>query len=269
MISVLSFIGMLLSVPAIDRGTGVKEADAIYTVLNEWNLIDCVKAFCFDTTATNTGISFSVCTLLKEKLGHDVLYLACRHHILEIISRNVTEIAWPVTNSPNVPIFKRLKYNWAKINTSKYDIRIEDDIITDVLHENRNNILEFTEDQFQHYQPRNDYKKLLELSYIFLGGIPKNGVKFKKPGAMHHARWLAKAIYCLKIYMFRNQFAISASDLRSLCEICVFIVKFYIKIWFNALTAIQAPNSDLELFKSLIKYKQIHPKIAEAALDKL
>lgn len=69
--------------------------------------------------------------------------------------------------------------------------------------------------------------------------------------------------------MFKDQFAISASDLRSLCEIFVFIVKFYIKIWFNASKANQAPYSDLELFKSLIKYKQVHPKIAEAALDKL
>lgn len=86
---------------------------------------------------------------------------------------------------------------------------------------------------------------------------------------MHHARWLAKAIYCLKIYMFRNQFVISASDLRSLREICVFIVTFYVKIWFTASKAIQAPYSDLELFKSLIKYKQVHPKVAEAALDKL
>lgn len=96
-----------------------------------------------------SGIHSGVCTILKKKLGHDVLYFACRHHILEIILRNVTEIAWPVTNSPNVPIFKRLKDNWAKIDTSLYDIGIEDDIIKDVLHDNKNNILEFIEDQFQ------------------------------------------------------------------------------------------------------------------------
>lgn len=48
-------IEQLLSIPAVDKGTGVKEAHAIYAVLKEWNLIDSVKAFCFDTTAVNTG----------------------------------------------------------------------------------------------------------------------------------------------------------------------------------------------------------------------
>ncbi|XP_046616392.1 uncharacterized protein LOC124303338 [Neodiprion virginianus] len=149
---------------------------------------------------------------------------------MEIILRTVTEIAWAVTNSPHVPIFKRLKDNWAKINTSMYDIGIDDVIIKDVLHDNKNNILEFIEDQLEQHQPRDDYRELLELAYIFLGGIPINGVKFKTPEGIHYARWLAKAVYCLKIYIFRNQFTRSASDLRYLREICVFIVIFYTKV---------------------------------------
>lgn len=95
------------------------------------------------------GIHSGVCTLLKKKLDRDMLYFACLHHILEIMLRNVTEIAWPVTSSPDVPIFKRLKDNWTKIDTSLYDIGIENDIIENVLHDNKNNILEFVEDQFQ------------------------------------------------------------------------------------------------------------------------
>lgn len=107
------------------------------------------------------------------------------------------------------------------------------------------------------------------LSYIFLGGIPKNGVKFRAPGAMHHARWLAKAIYCLKIYMFRKQFLISDHDVKALREICIFLVLFYLEAWFVATDPIKAPNFDLKLFLNLLIFKNIYPKIGEAALVKL
>lgn len=59
------------------------------------------------------------------------------------------EVAWPVTNSPNVPIFKRLKDNQSKINTSLYDIGIDDENIKDVLNENKNDIMQFIEDKFK------------------------------------------------------------------------------------------------------------------------
>lgn len=107
------------------------------------------------------------------------------------------------------------------------------------------------------------------LSRIFLGGGESHEVKFTAPGACHHARWLSKALYCLKIYMFRRQFKISIKEVNDLRKICVFIVLFYVKIWFIAPNAIKAPNSDLELVKNLIQYRDIHPDVANAALDKL
>lgn len=102
-----------------------------------------------------------------------------------------------------------------------------------------------------------------------MGGVNSQDVKFKAPGACHHARWLSKALYCLKIYLFRKQFKVSAAVLDSLRKICVFIVLFYVKIWFSAPDAIKAPNSDLQLIKDLVEYRKIHPKIANAALEKL
>lgn len=69
--------------------------------------------------------------------------------------------------------------------------------------------------------------------------------------------------------MFRNQFQIAAREKQILQKICVFIVIFYVKIWFTAPNAINAPNSDLQLVKDLIDYRKIHPEIANAALDKL
>lgn len=81
-------------------------------------------------------------------LRHDVFYFACCHHISEIMLRHVSECAWPATNSPNVPIFKRLKDDWHKINTSMYDIGVNDEKIKNILNEDKNNILNFIEDEF-------------------------------------------------------------------------------------------------------------------------
>lgn len=121
----------------------------------------------------------------------------------------------------------------------------------------------------QNRTSRDDYHELLTLSYIFLGGVPNKGLKFRAPGAMHHARWLSKAIYSLKIYMFRKQFHVNPSELLALREVCLFIVFFHVEAWFVATSAIEAPYHDLKLFQNLLEYKKDHPKVAEAALEKL
>lgn len=97
----------------------------------------------------------------------------------------------------------------------------------------------------------------------------EKGINFKKPGADSHARWLSKAIYSLKMFMFRNSFKMSSRDLKGLREICIFIILFYIKAWFTAPSAIQAPQSDLILLQELIQYRQKNSIIADAALSKL
>ncbi|XP_057336479.1 uncharacterized protein LOC130675041 [Microplitis mediator] len=245
-------IEQLLGVPIVEEATGINQAEIIYKVLNEWNISSRIKAMCFDTTAVNTGVNAGVCTVLEKKLGKNLLRLACRHHVYEVVLKNVAEIAWPVTNGPNVPIFNRFRNNWSMIDTTNYEIGIEDEAIKNILFEKKDEILIFIEDQFENRHPRDDYREFLELSYIFLGGIPKSGVKFKAPGAMHHARWLSKALYCLKIFMFKKQFFVKTSEMNALPP-----------------NAIKAPYCDLELLKNLIEFKKMYPQVAQAALIKL
>ncbi|XP_044575051.1 uncharacterized protein LOC123258862 [Cotesia glomerata] len=118
-------------------------------------------------------------------------------------------------------------------------------------------------------QPRGDYKELLELGFIFLGAEPPSGIIFKQPGAVHHARWMAKAIYSLKIFVFRNQFKLSNSEMKGVRQVCIFVVKFDLKIWFSATSAITAPNNDLTLIQDLISYDKINPLISKNASTKM
>jgi len=122
--------------------------------------------------------------------------------------------------------------------------------------------------QLQTFQPRDDYRELLELVIIFLGGTPQRGIHFMAPGAIHHARWMAKALYVLKIYLFRDQFRLTAYENRGIRDVCVFIVRLYVKAWFTAPDAISAPRNDLDFLQNLKAYEDINSAISKAAVTK-
>ncbi|KAG7166730.1 hypothetical protein Hamer_G010380 [Homarus americanus] len=113
-----------------------------------------------------------------------------------------------------------------------------------------------------------DYRDLLELSIIFLGGIPPRGISFKASGGIHRARWIAKAIYSMKLWMFRAQFKLSPREEIGLKAVCDFIIKVYLKAWYLAPVPQLAPAQDLWLLKELQRYHNIHPKISAVTLKK-
>ena len=115
------------------------------------------------------------------------------------------------------------------------------------------------------HQPRDDYREFLELNLIILGEIPTRGTHFNKPGAFHHARWMAKVIYCIKIYLFRQQFDITEREEKALLEFNLFSALLYMPAWFQCSFPAEAPLNDLQLLQSLEGYKSINKKIGDAA----
>lgn len=236
----------ILNVPALDDGKGSTQADAIYDALYDWGLIDLVTIVCCDTTASNLGCRKGAAAMLEKKLNKDLLYFPCRHHIMELILGICFATVIPKSDEPNVTIFKIFRAQWPTI-----DPKIFESGINLYLKEN---------------MPRDDYRELLELALCFLGENPE--IKFKKPGACHHARWMDKAIYSFKMYLFRKQKKLPYKD-SSFLSICQFIVFVYINAWISSPLAAEAPNNDLRLIKILDHYKAVDRKIAIAALQKL
>ena len=89
------------------------------------------------------------------------------------------------------------------------------------------------------------------------------------PGAMHQARWMAKVIYSLKIWMFRSQFKLTKKEEKGLREVCLFSVVLYLKAWFSAPLAVSAPRNDLQLLQDLYNYRQHNDKISKSTCKKL
>ena len=100
-------------------------------------------------------------------------------------------------------------------------------------------------------QPRGDYRELLELVVIYLGGVLALPYNFKKPGALSKTRWMARAIYALKTWMFGRQLKLTKADDSNLLKLCVFVCRVYICMWFKAPLANQAPRNDLLFLQKL------------------
>lgn len=70
-------------------------------------------------------------------------------------------------------------------------------------------------------QPRDSYRELLRLSLFFLDSWSTETFIFKCSGAIHNARLKSKAIYSLKIFMFRDQLHLSSLETKKL-QVCIF-----------------------------------------------
>ena len=120
----------------------------------------------------------------------------------------------------------------------------------------RGDILLFAQINLEAKQPRDDYREFLELSIIFLGGSPARGVCFQVPGAMHRARWMAKVIYAIKIWLFRDQFKMTVSEKRGIRDLATFAVLIHLRAWMIAPVGVEAPFNDFRLMIELLRYPQ-------------
>uniref|UniRef100_A0A8D8TQ46 Uncharacterized protein n=1 Tax=Cacopsylla melanoneura TaxID=428564 RepID=A0A8D8TQ46_9HEMI len=252
-------VEQILHVPELPDSTGREQAKAVFQALINWDLTDATVALCCDTTASNLG-RLKGAAVIIEQLEKDLLYLPCRHHIFELLLRAAFDEKMPASTGPKVMLFQNFQKAWEKLNKSNVK---PFDQKGNLFKEDSARILAFCEEQLKLKQPRDDYKEFLELVILFLGGKVKNS-SLKAPGAVHHARWMAKAIYCLKIFLLRYEFVLEKNEVTALQEICIFIVFLYVVPWFKAPSGVKAPAGDLSLLRKMNLFKKIDPNIARS-----
>ena len=67
--------------------SGETQAKASLQQIHEWELGEVIRALVFDTTASNTGLWKGAAVRIMKDLGRLVFFLACRHHICELIAK--------------------------------------------------------------------------------------------------------------------------------------------------------------------------------------
>lgn len=256
----------LIGVPKIPSGTGEAQATAVFQLIDDWHLNDRIQFMCFDTTASNTGSKAGACTLLQQKLQKQLISMACRHHIHELIIAQVFNLLMGCSSGPTIKLFERFSQAWNYIDSSKIESSDTDPSVSDIISSEKECLIQFFRQQLQEFHPRDDYKELLQLALMFLGDKPEaEGFHINAPGAYHRARWMAKIIYSLKIYLCRAQFRLTAAELRGLQQFNAFTVKCYLKAWYTCMSPTAAPQNDLQLLQDLFAYRAVNKEVASAA----
>ncbi|GBN28337.1 hypothetical protein AVEN_130049-1 [Araneus ventricosus] len=156
----------------------------------------------FDTTSVNTGHLNGTCTLLEDKFGRHLLWLACHHHTLELILAKVFTLCLGPSRSPENPLFKRFKKVWHGIERNNFQIlEVTSELVSfkESALSSLSNLLNETVKV-----PRDYYQELIELTNTVLGKSPEK-IHWQAPDPVHHIRRMATLIYGIKIYMLCNQ----------------------------------------------------------------
>ena len=259
----------LLAVPETKDGTGSAEAEVVKDALKEWSIKDEVCAFVFDTTSSNSGAENGACKCLEDWLGFPVLWLACRHHIHELHLKRIVQGVTGVSKDPGVALFRRLRSDWRNLVIDYSNLSTMDyTMLPEWLQQEAKSVLEWAEKELEkNTWPREDYRELLRLSIMVLGGtVP--GFQFLQPGPDHHARWMSKALYYLKMKLLLNIFNMSDEEKEQVEEISRFVVTLYVKAWFQSPLPTAAARNDLAFLANMSRYRLItKPTIAMSLLQ--
>jgi len=116
-----------------------------------------------------------------------------------------------------------------------------------------------------HDLKRDDYKEVIELCVIFLCGDLQKYVSFKRPGAIHKARWMAKLLYSIKLCLFEEQInelppgtITTKQKVQKLHVLVDFATLVYIPWWLKSNDTTDAPYNDYTLYKKLVHYAKIN-----------
>lgn len=277
--SEIKLLGVPAYEPGKDRKSGDIIADLTVDLLKSWNCTDSIISMAFDTTASNTGHVTAACVTIQQRLGRSLLWNACRHHVGETILTHVfSDLQIEVSKSPDVTLFTRFRKNFQLLQSHPADrlSRFESSsfsgnakTFTDRC---REDVIKLAHSELDYR--RDDYLEFVELCTVFLD-CEKEGhtFTFKRPGALHKARWMAKLIYSIKICLFEEQIhdipvgtITTRAQTAKVRDFVNFATLIYSTWWMTCSSATDAPWNDLMMFRSLLMYADVHPKISESAL---
>ena len=156
-----------------------------------------------------------------------------------------------------------MKSSWEELNLQ--DIVVPD-IPTDFMSD-KEDLLSFINNMLElKKQPRGDYKEFLKLAKVISGeSVERKNVyefQIQRPGADHHARWIAKSIYIMKMTLILYQIPLHSQKKKKVQKMALFVVFVYLRAWFTAPALVSAASNDICLFLSLQKFKSVDSKVS-------
>ena len=245
-------------------------------LVRSWQCETYIKNMVFDTTSSNTGHLTAACIAIQSDFKRALLWSACRRHVGEIIlTHSFDALQIEPSKSPEVTLFTRLRSSWPLLPHDTVGLDLQtldmDNIPLASLSQVskwRLEALELMRSKLELH--RDDYREFIELCSAFLD--PEQTVKFKRPGACHKARWMAKLLYSLKIVLLEDQIAelplgtiVSRQQVSKIRDFVSFVTLLYSTWWINCPCVVDAPFNDLEFYQNLLKYRTVNQVISDAA----
>lgn len=257
----------VLGLPILEDGTAETITNEIVGLCENHGLQNRVIGLSCDTTAVNTGEWGGVLVKLEEAVERDVLNILCRHHVHEVLLSAAFTSTFGSVEAPTIQIFDELKSEWWRIREGGYRYRpciqeiLESQHLGDLYRNARDKLLTHSNSSFI----RDDYAELNDLCLKFLG--IRTNKTFMVPGSVSKARWMAKAIYAIKMYLFRDDLDLDEDFLTQILEFCLFTVIVYCKYWNRCTDAFNEAVNDLSLLRDLRTYAEHNEPIANSVLN--
>lgn len=191
----------------------------------------------------------------------------CRHHSKEVMLKDVFFSVFGHSRGSYITTFDMLAENWDYIRARNFTFApINNEMFANnpslkFMHEEAVDVIT---DHSRSKNIRDDYAELNDLVLKFFG--IQTSKPFRVPGATNNARWMARILYAMKTYLFREHLDLDPDFLESIERFCMFAALVYVKHWNRCCSAVDAPHNDLLLWKELVEYQQIDANIADAAL---
>ena len=127
----------ILCIAKAEDGTGKTEAGIVHAALLDWGVVNRIIACGFDTTSSNTGKFAGSCVILQQLLDHQIAWMACKHHINELVVGAAFKEIFGDTTGPDVTLFKVLKKKWNSLDLADLKLpeipRVFEEDVADLL----------------------------------------------------------------------------------------------------------------------------------------
>ena len=258
--------GQFLASPAIADGTGLTMANCVHSITQEYGFLSQVEAMVFDTTASNTGKWKGSVARFEKMVKRQLLWLACRHHIPELFIKHASISVRGETDAPTDPLFKDFKQVFGFINIEERTLWAWPVNQDDWRFQRADEVLVWATKHMEVGTfPREDYRELIELVAIFLGGEVKRvrqdvavtiEPSIRKPGAIHRARFMASCLYLLKIYLYQEQYDTTPENIHHVAVLAEYVALLHAPYFLKAPLAISAPRQDRDFWVDVQCYQR-------------
>lgn len=251
--------------------TAESQMQAIRQVCEKFNIEkEQIVALQCDNENTNTGIRGGTCALLEIALNKSLLRSMCRHHIMEIVVKDVYYHLFD-SDTPNNIFYNILKEIWGDLRSAdfpftEFNYSFTEDMNMDdrtAFEELRTIAIDELICHSNSKLVRDDYRELTLVALKLFGrdqNLRKgNEVKFRTIINPSMARFMAVAIQGLECYLFRRSIDWSLPTCKKLKHnikrFATFVALIYIRYWNRSSILFDAPFNDLCFLKELQIYQ--------------